>query len=127
MLIMIVSLLVTSYLYQHEKRISDAWKLLLATGAGTGGVYLFRWYWWRINAWSEVSAMVVAAALSLFLQLYWFTAPTDPAMSQQQLAYYRATTVRVRHADDRGCHHGCMATGHLPDAARAAGEARRLL
>jgi Na+/proline symporter len=32
-------------------------------------VLLFRWFWWRINAWSEVSAMVTAAAVSLFLQL----------------------------------------------------------
>ena len=43
----------------------------MVTGAGTGTVLLLRWFWWRINAWSEVSAMVVAAAVSLFLQLYW--------------------------------------------------------
>ena len=30
---------------------------------------LLRWYWWRINAWSEVTAMIVAAAVSLFLQI----------------------------------------------------------
>jgi len=39
------------------------------TGAGTGTVLLLRWFWWRINAWSEVSAMAVAAAVSLFLQI----------------------------------------------------------
>ena len=32
--------------------------LLLSVGAGTGLIYLLRWFWWRINAWSEVSAMV---------------------------------------------------------------------
>jgi hypothetical protein len=32
-------------------------------------VLLLRWFWWRINAWSEVSAMAVAAAVSLYLQL----------------------------------------------------------
>ena len=42
--------------------IGGAWKLLLVTGAGTGTVLLLRWFWWRINAWSEVSAMTVAAA-----------------------------------------------------------------
>src|SRR5207247_4392762 len=46
-----------------------AWKLLIVTGAGTGGVLLLRWYWWRINAWSEVSAMVCAFVVSLFLQI----------------------------------------------------------
>src|SRR5262249_54844199 len=44
---------------------------LMATGAGTGGVLLARWYWWRVNAWSEVSAMVAAFAVSLSLQLVW--------------------------------------------------------
>ncbi len=49
--------------------IAGAWKLLLATGAGTGGVLILRWYWWRINAWSEVAAMSAAALISLWLQL----------------------------------------------------------
>jgi Na+/proline symporter len=49
--------------------ISGAWKLLLVTGAGTGTVLLLRWFWWRINAWSEVSAMLTAAVVSIFLQV----------------------------------------------------------
>ncbi|HZS05306.1 MAG TPA: sodium:solute symporter family protein [Blastocatellia bacterium] len=65
-LLMFVSLVVTFNL----SSIGGAWKLLLVTGAGTGTVLLLRWFWWRINAWSEVSAMIVAAAVSLFLQLY---------------------------------------------------------
>src|SRR6202165_779182 len=48
--------------------IGGAWKLLIATGAGTGGVLLLRWYWWRINAWSEVSAMLTAFLVSVALQ-----------------------------------------------------------
>src|SRR5262245_6074468 len=65
-LLMVISLIVTFNL----ESIGKAWKLLLVTGAGTGTVLLLRWFWWRINAWSEVTAMVVAAAVSLFLQLY---------------------------------------------------------
>jgi SSS family solute:Na+ symporter len=53
----------------HLASIEQAWKLLIVTGAGTGTVLLLRWFWWRVNAWSEVSAMAVAAAVSLFLQL----------------------------------------------------------
>jgi len=49
--------------------IAGAWKLLLVTGAGTGTVLLLRWFWWRVNAWSEVSAMLAAAAVSLYLQI----------------------------------------------------------
>jgi Na+/proline symporter len=40
--------------------IEQAWKFLLALGAGTGLVLILRWYWWRINAWSEISAMVTS-------------------------------------------------------------------
>jgi Na+/proline symporter/dTDP-glucose pyrophosphorylase len=44
---------------------SDAFQLLLTVGAGTGLIYLLRWFWWRINAWSEISAMVSSFAISL--------------------------------------------------------------
>ena len=41
------------------------WELLLTIGAGTGLVYILRWFWARINAWSEISAMVAALIVSL--------------------------------------------------------------
>jgi SSS family solute:Na+ symporter len=50
--------------------ISDAWKVLTVTGAGTGSVLLLRWFWWRINAWSEVSAMITAAVVSYGLHKF---------------------------------------------------------
>jgi SSS family solute:Na+ symporter len=58
--------------------VEGAWKFLLALGAGTGLVYLLRWYWWRINAWSEVSAMVVAFVVSLALQGWFGLSGDDP-------------------------------------------------
>ena len=36
----------------------QAFELLLSIGAGTGLLYLLRWFWWRVNAWSEIAAMV---------------------------------------------------------------------
>ncbi len=57
----LVSLVMTS--------VAGAWQLLLGVGAGTGAVYLLRWYWWRINAWSEVSAMTTAALTTVLLQI----------------------------------------------------------
>ena len=62
-------MLVSIYVTLHLASIEQAWKLLIVTGAGTGTVLLLRWFWWRINAWSEVSAMAVAAIVSLYLQL----------------------------------------------------------
>jgi len=67
-----------------------AWKFLIAIGAGVGLVYLLRWYWWRINAWSEISAMVFSLAIAVVLLLIvvfstvvwlavtYLTAPTPP-------------------------------------------------
>lgn len=45
--------------------VDAAWQMLLALGAGTGAVFMLRWFWWRINAWSEISAMI--ASLGFFL------------------------------------------------------------
>jgi solute:Na+ symporter, SSS family len=55
--------------------VGDGWKIVLELGAGTGGVYLLRWYWWRVNAWSEISAMTAAliAALTLNSSALWMS------------------------------------------------------
>jgi Na+/proline symporter len=45
--------------------VEQAWKFLLALGAGTGLVLILRWYWWRINAWSEISAMIASLVTSM--------------------------------------------------------------
>ena len=57
----LASAVVTHYLGTIE----SAWKFLLALGSGTGLVLIFRWYWWRINAWSEISAMIASFVVSL--------------------------------------------------------------
>ena len=36
----------------------QAFQLMMSVGAGTGLIYLLRWFWWRVNAWSEIAAMV---------------------------------------------------------------------
>jgi len=45
--------------------IREGWTFVLEVGAGTGAVYILRWYWWRINAWSEISAMATALVVSV--------------------------------------------------------------
>jgi len=42
----------------------DAFEILISIGAGTGLLYLLRWFWWRINAWCEVTAMASSFAIS---------------------------------------------------------------
>ena len=43
--------------------------LLLVFGAGTGLIFILRWFWWRINAWSEITAMVASGLISLTLTI----------------------------------------------------------
>jgi Na+/proline symporter len=45
----------------------DSFNLILQVGAGTGLLYLLRWFWWRITAWSEVAAMISSFAISVAL------------------------------------------------------------
>lgn len=87
LLLMIISLLVTLRL----ETIGDAWKLLLIIGAGTGPVLLLRWFWWRVNAWSEISAMVAAALVSIFAQYYLNWSGKDP----REFAYLMLVTVSI--------------------------------
>jgi len=46
----------------------QAFQILLQIGAGTGLVFLLRWFWWRINAWSEISAMVISFLVAVYFQ-----------------------------------------------------------
>lgn len=48
--------------------IGEAWLLAFSVTAGLGSVYVARWLWWRTNAWSEVSAMIVATVLTFALE-----------------------------------------------------------
>jgi Na+/proline symporter len=87
MLLMILSAVVSFFM----QSIADAWKFMIAVGAGTGLVYLLRWFWWRINAWSEVSAMIAAFITSIALQSGLGLSESDP----RQFAYLVLITVAV--------------------------------
>lgn len=45
----------------------EGFSLLLQVGAGTGLIYLLRWFWWRINAWTEIAGMIASFAVSVLL------------------------------------------------------------
>src|SRR5256712_4178004 len=72
--LMAMSAVVTFYM----ESIAGAWKLLVVTGAGTGAVLILRWFWWRINAWSEISSMISAFVVSILLQMYYGLNSDDP-------------------------------------------------
>jgi solute:Na+ symporter, SSS family len=66
--LMVCSLIVMSFLSSVEQ----GWKVLIGLGAGTGLVFILRWYWWRVNAWSEISAMAASFITSLVLARYGY-------------------------------------------------------
>ena len=49
---------------QNAKQLFD---VILMFGAGTGLLFMMRWFWWRINAWSEISAMIISGVVSMLL------------------------------------------------------------
>ncbi|MFP4489132.1 MAG: sodium:solute symporter family protein [Bacteroidales bacterium] len=49
---------------------TQAFDVLLLSGAGTGAIYLLRWFWWRINAWTEIAAMIAATLSAVVLVFF---------------------------------------------------------
>lgn len=62
-LIMLISLVATNFI----TTISGAWSFIIEAGAGLGLVLILRWFWWRINAWSEITAMVTPLVVYAYL------------------------------------------------------------
>jgi SSS family solute:Na+ symporter len=83
--LMVLSLVVTQFMTSIE----GAWRFLIALSAGTGLVAILRWYWWRINAWSEISAMVASLVLSVVL---WRWVGLDAADPREWALIVLATT-----------------------------------
>jgi len=82
--IMLISIIVTN----NIETISGAWSFIIEAGAGLGLVLILRWYWWRINAWSEITAMVVP------LLTYWYiTARTSLQFPDSLFVIVSVTTI----------------------------------
>jgi Na+/proline symporter len=61
----IVLSVLTAFVTFHVTSIIGVFKFLVAFGSGTGLVYIVRWFWWRVNAWSEISAMIASTVMSI--------------------------------------------------------------
>jgi Na+/proline symporter len=90
-LLMICSLIVMSFLTSVEQ----GWKVLIGLGAGTGLVFILRWYWWRVNAWSEISAMTASFITSIALGAFGLDLgnPGSPSYAQTMLVTVGVTSV----------------------------------
>lgn len=66
-LLMLVALVVTAQLETLE----GAFKFMIECGAGLGAVLILRWYWWRVNAWSEIVATIAPFLAFTVVKFYW--------------------------------------------------------
>jgi len=85
----------SAYVSAQLVTISQGWEVVLEVGAGTGGVYLLRWYWWRINAWSEISAMATALAMTLTLHRWQFFGGSAPVIFAKTTLWTTAATTVI--------------------------------
>jgi len=67
-LTMLAMLLTSAGIAFHMTTVKTIFHVLLQVGAGTGLLYILRWFWWRMNVWSEVSAMTVSFLVACFFQ-----------------------------------------------------------
>jgi Na+/proline symporter len=99
-LLMIVAALAT-YALSTSKQAFD---LILSVGAGTGLIYLLRWFWWRVNAWCEVAAMVSSFLVALGFAIAaraGHAVPAHLAHPHGRLHDRRVGGGRLPHATDR--------------------------
>jgi len=73
----------------------ESFQLLLSIGAGTGLLYLLRWFWWRVNAWSEISAMLSSFLLAVGFLVLQKSGASIPAHVQLLLSVGITTVVWV--------------------------------
>ncbi|MCZ6727414.1 MAG: Na+:solute symporter [Acidobacteria bacterium] len=59
-------MMATAVLALRLQNALQAFQILLQIGAGTGLLFILRWFWWRISAWSEIAAMAISFAVALF-------------------------------------------------------------
>jgi len=68
-LVIFVSLLGAGFSYVLGS-VRMGWQLVMVLSAGIGLVLLLRWYWWRVNAWSEIAALSASAATAVYLKIF---------------------------------------------------------
>lgn len=63
----------------------QAFDILLQIGAGTGLIFILRWFWWRINAYTEISAMIVSFFVALYFEIVHVNIGFEPIASHWKL------------------------------------------
>jgi Na+/proline symporter len=90
----VVAMVLAAVVTLFMSSVGEAWKYMLTLTAGVGLVMILRWYWWRINAWSEISALAASAIVGSWCYISGVVAGDDPnATAKRLLITVVATTV----------------------------------
>jgi len=90
----IVAMVLAAIVTRAMTDVGDAWKYMLTLTAGVGLVMILRWYWWRVNAWSEIAALVASAIVGNMCYAPQIVAGDDPnATAKRLLITVVATTI----------------------------------
>jgi SSS family transporter len=81
---------VSSYIALQLKSAQQTFDMLIQFGAGTGLIYILRWFWWRVNAWSEITGMVVSALVAIYFN---FIYDGDMSSSMRLISGVAITTI----------------------------------
>jgi hypothetical protein len=64
-----------------------AFQILLQIGAGTGSIFLLRWFWWRVNAYSEITGMIISFLLAIYFQWFHYDLTGINLLSHEKLLW----------------------------------------
>ena len=73
----------------------QAFHILLQIGAGTGLIFILRWFWWRVNAWSEIGAMIVSFLIAIYFEIIHISLGFEPIATHYKLILGVAITTVV--------------------------------
>ena len=65
----VILMIIASILALSLRSALESFQILLQVGAGTGLLFILRWFWWRLNAFSEISAMVISFVVAIYFRL----------------------------------------------------------
>tara|TARA_B100000424_G_scaffold166171_1_gene127599 strand:- start:64 stop:1308 length:1245 start_codon:yes stop_codon:yes gene_type:complete len=71
-IITVLLMLLAAFTALKMQSISKAWEFIFSMGAGIGLVLILRWFWWRVNAWSEITALATSIIITISLEFIAF-------------------------------------------------------
>lgn len=99
----LISLLIAIGMALSMNSIGDMWKLSIELTAGAGLTWILRWFWWRINAWTEISAMCTSFLMTILIEIYfksWLYSHKLAAIVSVSMAVWITVTLLTKPVDE---------------------------